>query len=70
MQRTSGEKTAHIETIITKGIKFSPLLAGSRIGLKQTVAEPQCSNPEVVKSISKPAPQTQQNIKQLTIDET
>ena len=33
MQRRSGEKTSHIETIITKGIKFSPLQAGSRIGL-------------------------------------
>ena len=33
MQRRSGEKTSHIETIITKGIKFSLLQAGSRIGL-------------------------------------
>ena len=33
VQRRSGEKTLHIETIITKGIKFSPLQAGSRIGL-------------------------------------
>ena len=34
MQRRSGEKTSHIETIITKGIKFLPLQAGSRIGLE------------------------------------
>ena len=33
VQRHSGEKTSNIETIITKGIKFSPLQAGSRIGL-------------------------------------
>ena len=33
MQRRSGEKTSHIETIITNGIKFSPLQAGSQIGL-------------------------------------
>ena len=33
MQRRSGEKTSHMETIINKGIKFSPLQAGSRIGL-------------------------------------
>ena len=36
MQCRSGEKTSHIETIITKGIKFSPLQAGSRIGLAQS----------------------------------
>ena len=29
MQRRSGEKTSHIQTIITKGIKFSPLQTGS-----------------------------------------
>ena len=33
MQRRYGEKISHIETIITKGIKFSPLQAGSWIGL-------------------------------------
>ena len=38
MQRRSGEKTTHIETIITKGIKFSPLQAGSLIGLQYTIA--------------------------------
>ena len=32
----SGEKILHIETIITKGSKFSPLQAGSRIGLGST----------------------------------
>ena len=37
---------------------------------KQTVAEPQCSNQEVVKPTPKQAPQKQQNIKQLKIDET
>ena len=38
MQRRSGEKTSHIETIITKGIKLSPLQAGSRIGQGLIVA--------------------------------
>ena len=33
VQRRSGEKTSHIETIITKRIKFSPLQAESRIVL-------------------------------------
>ena len=37
---------------------------------KHTVVVPQCSNPEVVKPIPKQAPQKQQNIKQLKIDET
>ena len=37
MQSRSGEKTSHIETIITKGFKFSPLQAGSRIGLIRIV---------------------------------
>ena len=37
---------------------------------KQAVVDPQCSNPEVVKPISKQAPQKQQNRKQLKIDET
>ena len=46
MQRRCGEKTSHIETIITKGIKFSPLQAGSQIGLRPLHA-PERNSPMV-----------------------